>query len=187
MKYLICLCAFLISSAALGDPIHYTIDKPASDVGFVYSLDGTEHRGSFKDYSAKIEIDFDNIANSKVDVVLNTTTAVAGFAFATEAIRSGNMLDAKSFPNIVYKSSKVTGGGNSATIEGHVTIKGIRRPLTLTAELFRSATSEVGERDSLKLRVKSALNRFDFGVSGYPKLVGPTLQISMNAKIQKQN
>lgn len=187
MKYFAAIFVSLLAFPASSDPITYQIDKAASEVGFKYAFDGNDFRGAFKDYTAGIQIDFENIANSKVDVTLTTTSATAGFAFATEAVKAANMLDAQNFPTITYRSTKVTGGGNTATIQGIVTIKGVERPLTLKAELFRSATSEVGERDELKLRVKSSLNRFDFGVSGYPKLVGPMLDILMNAKIRKVN
>jgi polyisoprenoid-binding protein YceI len=186
MRILYTLLICLFASAVTAAPVKYTVDTANTDVNFTYTFGGKDIIGAFNDYDINVAIDFNALKNSTVNVTLKTQTATGGFIFGTQAMRSKKILSAKAFPEITYRSKSVTGGGDTATINGEITVRNVTKPLTLTAQLFRPKGSNVNERDNLFIKINGTLNRFDFGADGYAKEVGQNLNINILAAIQKQ-
>jgi polyisoprenoid-binding protein YceI len=186
MRILFSLLICLFASNVTAAPIKYTVDAQNTDVNFTYTFGGKPVQGAFENYQIDIAIDFQALKNSTVDVTLNTKTATGGFIFGTQAMRSKKILSANAFPEITYRSKSVTGAGDTATISGDITVRGITKPLTLTAQLFRPKGSDANERDNLFIKITGTLDRFDFGADGYAKEVGPDLNINIMAAIENQ-
>jgi polyisoprenoid-binding protein YceI len=188
MRILVTLLIFLggLSQAAWAMPIGYNLVQQGSRVGFTYQFGKTEIMGKFVDYSADISIDFDKIANSHVSVVLNTDTAKAGFIFATQALRSKKILDASKYPDIAFVSNSVSADGTDITIEGMITVRGITKPLTLSAQLLRALGTSPTERENLRMHITGEINRHDFGASGFPNDIGDILGIDIDVQIKRQ-
>jgi len=168
------------------EAIDYEIVMDQSNVGFSYQFGANPVLGIFPKYNANISIDFERPNNSQVNVSLNTATAKAGFAFATQALRSKTVLDVATYPNIKFISKRIMPDGNTVVIEGLVTVRGITKPLTLTAQLLRAPGTLPSERENLKMRIIGALNRHDFGASGYPNTVGEILDIKIDVQIKRK-
>ncbi len=186
MRFLFSLFFVIIASAATAAPIKYDVNKDTSDVGFIYTFGGKDIKGAFNDFDIDVAIDFKSLKNSTVSVSLKTQTASGGFIFGTQAMRSKKILSAKAFPEITFLSKSVTGRGDTAQILGDITVRGITKPLTLTAQLFRPKGSDINERDNLIMKITGTLDRFDFGANGYAKEVAPDLKINIEAFIKKQ-
>lgn len=186
MRLLYSLLICLFATAATAAPIKYNVDDTQTDVNFIYTFGDKDIEGAFNDYTIDIAIDFDALKNSTVSVKLKTQTATGGFIFGTQAMRSKKILSAREFPEITFVSKSVTGAGDTANILGDITVRGVTKPLTLTAQLFRPKGSDVGERDNLIMKIIGTLDRFEFGADGYAKEVGSDLNINISAAIQKQ-
>lgn len=186
MRILFTILICLFTSSVTAAPIKYVVDTENTDVNFTYTFGGKDIVGAFNDYTIDVAIDFKALKNSTVSVKMNTQTATGGFIFGTQAMRSKKILSAKAFPEITYRSKSVTGSGDTAIIAGDITVRGITKPLILTAQLFRPKGSDVNERDNLFMKITGTLNRFDFSANGYAKEVGPDLRINILAAIQKQ-
>jgi polyisoprenoid-binding protein YceI len=186
MRFLYSLFFCLFATAATAAPIKYNVVSENTDVNFIYTFGGKDVTGAFNDYTIDVAIDFKALQNSSVSVTLKTQTATGGFIFGTQAMRSKKILNAKAFPEIIYRSNSVTGGGDTAVISGDITVRGITKPLILTAQLFRPKGSDMNERDNLIMKITGTLDRFAFGADGYVKEVGSDLKISIMAAIQKQ-
>jgi polyisoprenoid-binding protein YceI len=186
MRILFALFICLFASNANAAPVKYAVDAENTDVNFTYTFGGQDIIGRFNDYDINVAIDFQALKNSTVSVTLKTKTATGGFVFGTQAMRSKKILSAKAYPEITFTSKAVTGAGDTAKINGDITVRGITKPLTLTAQLFRPNGSDVNERDNLFIKITGTLDRFDFGANGYAKEVGPDLRINILAAIQKQ-
>ena len=164
-------------------PITYALDPERSTISFTYMFGADPITGSFPDFSADIAIDFDNPPASQVSATIATETARGGFPFASQALRSARMLDADAFPNIHFISTGVTGQGNTAILDGELTLRGVTRQVTLTAQLFRDPDSPVDERRDLSIVITGSFDRHAFGVSGWRDEVGATLDIEIRARI----
>lgn len=177
------------SLSALAAPVAYQLEAAKSEVGFVYALNNTATKGKMPVRAAKIAIDFDNLANSSVDVTVNAARAKAGLVFATEALKAQSVLNTKAHPTIRFVSKRIRlNGGNindGARIDGNLTIRGVTRPVTLSANLFRQQGSAAGDLSRLSFRLTGSVKRSDFGATGYSDLVQDTIKLDILARIKR--
>ena len=167
-------------------PVAYQLNTAKSDVAFIYEFEGSEVKGSFPDFTTLVTLDFDQLNNSSIDVTLKTGTVKGGFAFATQALRGPKMLDTDNFPAIKFKSSRLAQNGDRAQLTGNITVKGITRPITLNARIFRTVGSATDDQDNLIVRLSGQINRNDFGVDGFKSYVGDILKLAITVQIEKQ-
>ncbi|PTX56792.1 polyisoprenoid-binding protein YceI [Litoreibacter ponti] len=174
--------------AAGAAPMRYALLAAQSEVGFVYTLAGVATKGSMPVKSAKVIIDPEALQRSSIDVVVDVTRARAGMIFATEALKAASVLDARRHPTIRFRSTAVRLGGqgrlsDGAKIDGALTIRGVTKPVTLNAALFRRAGSDPGDLSRLSFRVKGQVRRSDFGANGYADLVRDEIDLDIIARV----
>lgn len=183
------LFAGLLASVSFAAPVGYQLEADKSQVGFVYQLSGVPTVGQMPVRAARIAIDFQNLAASSVDVTLDVGKAKAGLIFATEALKARSVLDAGRHPTIRFVSTRVRPNGpginTGARIDGQLTIRGVSRPVTLNAALFRQKGTAAGDRSRLSFRLTGAVNRSDFGASGYADLVKDRVELDIIARIRR--
>ncbi len=182
MRVILALCLALWGTVLVAAPTQYTLDPGKSDSAFIYDFEGKAVRGNVPVVQAQVTIDFDTLSNSKVTATLSARQATAGFVFATQTLRGAKMLDAANHPTIRFVSTSVQGRSPNATITGNLTMRGVTRPVTLKATLFRKSESF----DTLIIRLQGTLNRNDFGMSGFASLVGPQIDLDIKAHISRR-
>lgn len=187
MKYFTKCVALLVllASPVLAKPVTYAVVPDQSGISFTYTFGKDAITGSFPDFDAQVSIDFDAVRNSTVSAQIQTGSAKGGFPFASQALASARMLDAKAFPQISFTSEQVTGFGNAVDLTGMITIKDVTRPITLGAQLFKDDRTSADARDNIIIVINGSLNRHDFGVSGWPDEVGPMLEIEITARLMQ--
>ena len=176
------------SSAA---PTRYALDQTVSQVGFIYVLNGAEQKGTMPVSQADLVIDPENLSDAKVDVQVSVEKARTGLIFATDALKAPSVLDAGQFPTIRFVATAIHLGAdgrlsNGARIDGDITIRGVTRPASFEASLFRMQGSAPDDLSTLTIRLTGAVRRSDFGASGYADLVGDVVQLDIVARIQAQ-
>ncbi|WP_428928436.1 YceI family protein [Marinibacterium sp. SX1] len=179
----------LAPRAGLAAARRYGLAEQASRVGFVYTLSGAAQTGTMPIASADIRLDPDNLVNSRVDVSVSVARARTGLIFATDALKSAEVLDAGRFPTIRFVSTRVglgAGGriSDGATLSGNLTVRGVTRPVTFKASVFRPAGSAADDLDNLQVRLSGAISRSAFGASGYGDLVADRIGLDIQAGVQ---
>lgn len=174
-----------LAGQALAAPETYTLDPARSVVGFTYRLAETESRGQMPVKSATMLIDLRNISASRVEVTLDAKAARSGFVLATQAMRGPGVLDSTRFPEIIFRSTRITGTLGGATVEGDLTLRGVSRPVTLRAELYRQSGSDPGDLEHLTVLLTGQIDRHAFGADGFSELVGPMIGLRILARIEK--
>ncbi|MEX0309222.1 MAG: YceI family protein, partial [Tateyamaria sp.] len=91
----------------------------------------------------------------------------------------------KNFPHITFESTRFRMTGKRALVEGNLTVRGVTRPATFTAELFRQSGPEIGERNRLAVRLTGSLSRAAFGATGWSDLAGDEVRLSIIAHMHK--
>jgi len=181
------LAALLIHLAlavpALAAPIAYRLDPEASTVAFETDFGPDLITGSIPLAMADLRLDFDNAANSTISVTLDVTGATASFPFAAQALRGPKVLDAATHPQMTFESTLVTGAGETAEVTGNLTIRGVTRPATLLAQVFRPQGSDENDRSRLTVRLTGSVKRSDFGAAGWSDMVGDEVRIVITARI----
>lgn len=163
--------------------VDYVLDAEASTVGFETDFGPDLITGTFPLETADLKLDFDNVANSTVSVALDVTGAEASFPFAAQALKGPKVLDAKEFPKMSFVSTSVQRAGDAAEVTGDITIRGVTKPITFKAELFRPAGSDPADHAHLTLRLTGHVLRSAFGATGWSDMVGDEVRIVINAKV----
>ncbi|MEM7318167.1 MAG: YceI family protein [Pseudomonadota bacterium] len=171
-------------------PTRYVLDRQASSVDFIFLLSGQRQRGTMPVLSADIRIDAKNLTRSRVDVVVDVTSARTGLIFATQAMKGKNVLNAAAFPTIRFASTAIRLGpggrlSDGAQIRGNLTMRGVTRPVVLAAAVYRPPGSRPDELDQLSVRLTGVVSRSSFGASGFPDLVDDPVQLDIRALIRK--
>lgn len=172
-------------SSAMAAPVDYTLDKTASDVGFIWFLGKDEVKGSMQVAEARMSLDFVNVANSKVDVSVDAAGARAGAAFADAAMKGPSVLWVDAHPLIRFVSRRVRPDGSGALIDGDLTVRGVTRPVTFAAKLFRPADRAAGDKSRLTIRLTGSVSRSAFGADGWSGIVGDEVKLSISAAIEQ--
>lgn len=175
----------LLGAAAQAKPAQYLLDQTASTVGFQVDLGQSPLKGQMPVAKAELTLDFVHAAASRVRVTLDAAGAKMGLPFATEAMKGPQVLDTANFPQIVFESTRLRATGEKATVAGKITIRGVTRPITLEAQLFRPRGSAPGERDHLSIHLTGMVQRSDFGAIGFGDLVGDQVRLDITAHIHR--
>jgi polyisoprenoid-binding protein YceI len=139
-------------------PVHSTI-------GFkVKHLMVSTVRGSFTDFSGTIETADDSFENAKVSFSANTQSVTTHNDMRDGHLRSADFFNVEQFPTLSFASKSFVKNGDGFTVEGDLTMRGVTKPVTLTAELGGIGTGMDGKRVA-SFSVKGKLSRAEFGLS----------------------
>lgn len=184
-RALFAVCLALVAASAQAAPVEYVLDPRQSRVSFTWFYGESPVSGQIAIGSADLTLDLDNIGRSDVRVSLEAGTAQAGFLFATQALRGRQMFDAENYPEITFSSDGFRLNGGAVSVDGQVTIRGVTRPLVMQATLFRQEGTEPTDRDHLAIELVGAIDRHEFGASGFPDEVGSDVEIRILAYIDR--
>lgn len=177
------LWLFILFSApaVLAEPVAYKLDLEASEVAFFFTMNGRETKGLFPVERSQAMIAPQNLGQSHFDVTLRTAHARAGGAIVTMTLKGGRLLDTKTYPTARFVSRRVVPTGTGARITGDLTLKGVTKPLTLVAMFNWSNGFE-----TLRADMSGEINRHDFGVSGFSRVVGDKIALRFQVELSRQ-
>lgn len=179
------LVAQIAAQAVQATPAAYQLQPDLSRVGFEMDFGPDLITGQMPVAKADLTVDFDQLSHCKFDVELNAASAQASFAFAEQALKGPKVLDVASYPAIRFKSSSVSADGDGAAVQGDVTIRGVTRPVTFHAVIWRQKGTVEGDRSRLTVRLTGAVNRSEFGADGWSDMVGDQVRLDILARIER--
>ena len=182
-----CLAALVcaVATPARAAPARYALDPAGSEVRFAFRMGGVDTSGTMPVTRADITLDFDRAARSTATVTLAADRAETGVALMTSALKSQDVRATDQHPAIRFVSTSFAATESGAVVQGDVTVRGVTRPLTLQATIFRPPGSAPGNRSQLTVRLTGQIDRHDFGASGYPALVEPTVTLDIRARLSR--
>jgi polyisoprenoid-binding protein YceI len=183
MRYL-ALAVSLAVFPALAAPESYTIDPrhtfPSFEIGHMgMSL----QRGRFNKTSGKITVDT-AARTGTVDVSIDAASIDTGLDKLEEHVRAEDFLQASAFPTITFKGSQLTFDGEKLkSVGGDLTIRGVSRPVTLTATQFNCGSHPMTKKPMCGGEFVTTIKRSDWGMKyAIPALADDmTLRINVEA------
>lgn len=184
--------AVALARPAVAEVADWAIDGSHSRVGFSVShMVVSSVSGRFKQFSGKVELDDANLTKSQVDISVKTESVDTDDAKRDEHLRSPDFFDAKKFPTLDFKSTKITKvGGKKYKLAGDLTIHGVTKPVVLDAEVSDAVKNPWGKLvRSVKLSGK--VKRGDFGLKWNKALetggvlVGDDVSLDVQVEINK--
>lgn len=177
------LAALVFAGPTPAATVEYALDRDRSSVAFETDFGPDLITGTIPLNSADLTLDFDRVANSTISVDLDVAGAQASFPFAAQALKGPKVLDAKHHPRMTFASTSIKAAGDGAAVTGNLTIRGVTRPVTLRAEIFRQNGTDSGDRSRLTVRLTGKVNRSDFGAAGWSDMVKDEVRIIITARI----
>ena len=145
---------------------------------FVWKL-----RGRFKEVEGTIVLDEDILERSSVQATIKAGSIETNSNGRDNSLRSESYLDVANFPELRFESSEVGPGKDRdmLSIRGALTIKDKSRVVTLEVTEIDRSRSPQGE-EVIYYVAMSKLDRSDFGIGGWPGVIGKTVTVLINVQ-----
>ena len=162
------------------DPFHTQVMYNYSHLGF------TTNMGLLSGANGTLTIDpkAPNSAKLSIDVPINTIHTTID-ALDKELV-SPMFFDAAKFPNAHFESTAVHARGNSATIDGNLTMHGVTKPATINATFVAVGANPMSKKQYISFNGTAKLKRSDFGVAAAVPMVGDEVNLTITAAFEKQ-
>lgn len=163
------------------DPDHTRILFAVSHMGF------TTYYGNFIGASGSLKLNPKSAAASTLEVSVPVASVSTTNAKLDGELKSGDWLDAAKYPNITFKSTKVTrAGGDAAKVNGDLTMHGVTKPVTLTVTFNGAGVNPLDKKYTTGFEATGKIKRSDFGVTRYVPLIGDTVDLTISGAFEKQ-
>jgi len=158
------------------EPNHTQVVFTLNHMGFTY------YTGQFVQPSGTLMLDPKNPAADKVDITFDVKKVTSTAEHLNEHIQAPEFFDSAKFPTGNFTSTKVTVQGNTATILGNLTLKGITKQVVLNATFVGAGPAPMGPpKLNVGFKATTTIKRSDFGISAYVPLVSDEVQLTINA------
>jgi polyisoprenoid-binding protein YceI len=187
------LMALPLSLALIGLPFtasaagaSYTIDPDHTYPYFAIDhLGFSTTQGRFNKTSGKLTVDHANKTGS-VDIRIDANSIDTAHEKRDDHLRSPDFINAAEFPDITYRSTKVTiHDDNTATVEGRLTISGATRPATLNVTRIKCGTHPMNDRELCGFDAHTTIKRSDFGITYALPAIGDEMRIELAVEAYK--
>lgn len=165
----------------------YDIDVSHSSVNFKVRHLGLSYvDGKFRDFSGFFNFDPKSLKDSRVEANIKTKSIDTNDPKREEHLKSDEFLAAEKYPNITFKSTKVSAQKkNEYKVDGFLTLRDVSKPVSLHVQMAGTVKDPWGN-EKIAFTAKTKINRKDFGVR-YDKVldtgglvVGDEVEIQLN-------
>ncbi|AJK68582.1 YceI family protein [Corynebacterium marinum] len=162
----------------------WVLDPAHTEIGFVarHAM-VTKVRGNFEEFEGSAVVDQANPAASVVKAVIKTASVNTGNADRDGHVRGDDFFAVEQFPEMTFESTSFDISGQSGTVTGDLTLKGITKPVTLDVEVFGVEEDPFGNV-RIGFEASSKINRKDFGVDFQAPLGSGGVLVSEQITIQ---
>jgi len=162
----VALLVGLLSAPALATaaPEKLVIDTGHSEVGFAVRHFVSKVPGRFNDFSGEIMVDPKDPSTLSVNATIKTASIDTNSENRDGHLKSPDFFNVEKFPEMTFKSKKVTKSGERWSVTGDLTMLGVTKEVTLDTEVLGfQAGPKGGTMGGFEARGK--LNRKDFGMN----------------------
>ena len=147
----------------------FTIDPAHSRVSFTFNhLGFSNPLVQLEQIEGTVVVDQADWAESSVEVTMPLAGLHTGTIKFDEHLRSADFFDAAKFPDVTFKSAKITKpGADTLNITGDLTIRGVTQSVTLHARVNKIGENQFVASQTAGFDADAVLKRSDFGMGKY--------------------
>src|ERR1700737_1736600 len=173
------ISAFVLSANAADT---FKVDSVHSFVVFSVPPPGIANTyGRFNDITGTVVFDKDNPAKSSVELSVPIESLDTHNSIRDRSLKSPDFFNAKQFPTMTFKSTKVEGSGDTLEVSGDLTIRGVTKPLTVDFKKGgegKGVFGEMGGGGETSFTIKQS----DFGMNFQQGAVGDEVTIILSVE-----
>ena len=187
-RHLLILAVLGVATAASAATETYVADPAHSSVNFGIRHFFTQVPGRFTKFEVTLQVDRDHLENNSVEAVIYIASVKTEAADRDAHLQKPEFFDAAKFPTMTFKSKtwKKTGDDTYA-VTGDLTIKGVTKEVVLATKLLGFGPGMQPGSMLSGWQATTKLNRDDFGVSAFPKVVGADVDITINVEAGRRS
>ena len=141
-----------------------TVDAQNAEDGFVGShFKLTKVRGRFTGVAGTVAVAYDP-RDSRVAVSIDMSSLSSGDAQRDAHLRSADFFEVERHPTATFESTEVRWQGSSGTMTGDLTIRQVRRPVTLAIDYLGYALDPWANHRAI-FSASGTVNREDWGLT----------------------
>src|SRR5438270_4744460 len=155
------------------DPVHTFVLFSVQHLGIANTY------GRFNDISGTVVFDRDNPSKSSVELSVPVESLDTHSAKREQSLKSPDFFDAKQFPTMTFKSTKVEGRGDTLKVSGDLTVHGVTKPMTVDFKKGGEGKGVFGEMRGGG-ETHFMIRRSDFGMNFEQGEVGDEVNIILS-------
>ncbi|HEY3757445.1 MAG TPA: YceI family protein [Opitutaceae bacterium] len=176
-----------LASAAGASPMTFTADPDHSSIKFAIRHFFTDQTGRFTRFDVTMKIDRDDWRNNSATASIEVASVATDDSTRDAQLLQPEFFDSEKHPFITFKSTSWKQTASGFDVAGDLTIKGIARPVVLKVKALGFGPGMFPGSTISGWEASTTVNRFDFGVSGYPKMLGADVKISIDIEADLKN
>ena len=183
----VCFAVAMMASASAQAVETYTIDPFHTYPNFeINHLGFSTMHGRFGKTEGTLLIDWDNNKGA-VDITIDAASVDTGMKKRDDHLRSPDFLNAAEFPEITYKSTKVTiNKDKTAKVEGDLTIMGVSKPVVLDVKSINCGDHPMQKGTYVcGFDAEGMIKRSDFGVTYALPAVGDEMKLRLEVEAKR--
>lgn len=170
-----------LSTAAVADPITYTIDPSHAQVAFTYSHMGYSNiTGRFDTIEGTLTYDPQAPEKSSIEISVAVNSVSTGVAKMDEHLKADDFLDAATHPTATFKSTGATiTGPGTLKLAGDLTIHGVTVPTSFDVTVNKIGEHPMRGVPAAGFNATGSIERAAFGVEKYLQVTGPEVKLAI--------
>ncbi|CBS89817.1 YceI family protein [Azospirillum lipoferum] len=193
MKKTLFAAALFVATAAgsltpaFAAPVNYKIDPAHTAVAFIVNHIGFSNViGRFNTVGGDISFDKDAVEKSSVNVTIDAASIDTNHAKRDEHLRSPDFFNAKEFPKLTFKSTKIEKTGDkTGKLHGDLTMLGVTKPVVLDITFNKDGVSPASKLETAGFSARGTVKRTDFGMKYGAPAVGDDIQLLIEIEAVK--
>ena len=171
---------------ALATAGSYHVDTGHTQVLFTVTHMGfSQYTGQFTQPTGTLKLDPRNPAASHVTITFPIDKVSTTVPALDAHLKRADFFEADKYPTATFVSTRIVARGQSATITGNLTLKGVTRPVTLAATFVGAGPAPMGaHKTNVGFHATTTIKRSDWGVSYGIPLVSDRVDLVINAAFE---
>ena len=184
-----CLLVSLPVTGIAATPQKWKLDVPKTNVDFkVGYLKNGNVKGQFHKINGAINYDIKNPTATKINFTVDTNSIDTGRGLRDRFLRRKELLNSAQYPTMTFVSKKVNMiNAKEADVTGDFTVLGQTKPLTVKVTLANVENDPITKKPMLKFRATGIIDRYTYGVTAFPKVVGNMIPLDITGHLIAAN
>ncbi|WP_205320103.1 YceI family protein [Notoacmeibacter marinus] len=177
----------LLATAAMAEPVKYTLDPSHSQVVFTYDhLGFSQTTGMFSGFEGEIMFDAENPESSSVNVEIPASSILTGWDKRDEHFSSDDFLGVEANPVVTFTSTEIkTTGEDTAEITGDLTMNGVTKPVTLDAKLNKVGDHPMANKPWAGFDATATIMRSEWDMGKFAPNVSDEVELKISVEAQQ--
>ena len=173
-----------VAGTAAAAPVTYTLDPGHTMVLFSWNHFGFSNpTANLGQVEGTLVYDEKDPSKATVEATLPLSGLDSFVPKLDEHLKSADFLDAAKYPNVTFKSTKVTPAGKGKLkVVGDLTVHGVTKPVTLDVTLNKIGPHPMMKGQTVGFDATTTIKRSDFGVGAYVPNVSDEIKVRITTE-----